>query len=67
MHLILFITTHMPLSLMRVIIKDNHGQCSALVMQSDIEMVLPIKVGGYTDFFCSMLHTRNYGFIFRGP
>jgi fumarylacetoacetase len=35
-----------------------------LVMQSDIEMVLPIKVGGYTDFFCSMLHTRNCGFIF---
>ncbi|RLM65675.1 hypothetical protein C2845_PM16G02330 [Panicum miliaceum] len=33
---------------------------------SDIEMVLPITVGGYTDFFCSVPDGRNCGFIFRG-
>jgi fumarylacetoacetase len=38
-----------------------------LVMQSDKEMVLPIMVGGYTNLFCSMHHTSNCGFIFRGP
>ena len=30
-------------------------------------MLLPIAIGDYTDFFCSMHHAKNCGTIFRGP
>ncbi|XP_021895255.1 fumarylacetoacetase [Carica papaya] len=32
-----------------------------------VEMVLPVEVGDYTDFFSSMHHAKNCGTIFRGP
>uniref|UniRef100_A0A0A9GW01 Fumarylacetoacetase n=1 Tax=Arundo donax TaxID=35708 RepID=A0A0A9GW01_ARUDO len=38
-----------------------------LVPMSNIEMLLLMTVGAYTDFFCSMHHAGNCGFIFRGP
>nr|CAB3445986.1 unnamed protein product [Digitaria exilis] len=50
------------------VLRDNGAlRKKCLVPMSDIEMVLPITVGGYTDFFCSVHHARNCGFIFRGP
>lgn len=50
------------------VLRDNKAlRNKCLVPMSDIEMVLPITVGGYTDFFCSVHHARNCGFIFRGP
>ncbi|AQK60067.1 Fumarylacetoacetase [Zea mays] len=50
------------------VLRDNEAlRNKCLVPMSDIEMVLPITVGGYTDFFCSVHHAMNCGFIFRGP
>ncbi|KAJ8749964.1 hypothetical protein K2173_013879 [Erythroxylum novogranatense] len=34
---------------------------------SKVEMVLPVVIGGYTDFFSSIYHKKNCGIIFRGP
>lgn len=33
----------------------------------DIEMLLPIQIGDYTDFYSSMEHARNVGMMFRDP
>lgn len=50
------------------VLRDNEAlRKSCLVPMSDAEMLLPITVGDYTDFFCSVHHARNCGFIFRGP
>ncbi|CAL5390340.1 unnamed protein product [Camellia sinensis] len=32
-----------------------------------VEMLVPIAIGDYTDFFSSMHHAKNCGTIFRGP
>ncbi|XP_024017841.1 fumarylacetoacetase [Morus notabilis] len=39
----------------------------ALVPLNKIELLLPIAIGDYTDFFSSMHHAKNCGTIFRGP
>uniref|UniRef100_A0A0E0CHA5 Fumarylacetoacetase n=1 Tax=Oryza meridionalis TaxID=40149 RepID=A0A0E0CHA5_9ORYZ len=50
------------------VLRDNEAlKKKCLVPMSDTEMLLPIMVGDYTDFFCSVHHARNCGFIFRGP
>jgi fumarylacetoacetase len=35
--------------------------------QSDITMQLPVKIGGYTDFYSSYHHAHNVGTMLRGP
>ncbi len=35
--------------------------------QSDVQMLLPIKVGDYTDFYSSLEHASNVGSMFRDP
>ncbi|WJX22915.1 fumarylacetoacetase [Trifolium repens] len=39
----------------------------SLVPVSQVELLLPVVVGDYTDFFSSLHHTKNCGLIFRGP
>jgi fumarylacetoacetase len=39
----------------------------ALIAQSEVQMHLPIKVGGYTDFYSSKEHATNVGSMFRDP
>ncbi|UKN03005.1 fumarylacetoacetase [Paracrocinitomix mangrovi] len=39
----------------------------ALYNQSDVIMMLPIKVGDYTDFYSSRDHATNVGTMFRDP
>lgn len=34
---------------------------------TEVEMLLPVKVGDYTDFYSSMEHARNVGAMFRDP
>lgn len=34
---------------------------------SDVEMMLPVKVGDYTDFYSSIDHATNVGKMFRDP
>lgn len=36
-----------------------------LVPQAEATMVLPVDVGDYTDFYCSIHHARNVGSMFR--
>lgn len=37
-----------------------------LMHQDKVQMLLPIAIGDYTDFFSSMHHAKNCGAIFRG-
>ena len=39
----------------------------ALVPQSEVEMLMPIRVPNYTDFYSSEDHARNVGSMFRDP
>nr|CAD1831383.1 unnamed protein product [Ananas comosus var. bracteatus] len=50
------------------VLRDNatlREKC--LLPMSEVEMLLPIVIGDYTDFFSSMYHAKNCGTIFRGP
>lgn len=49
-------------------LRDNANlREKALLLMSEVEMLLPVLIGDYTDFFSSMHHTKNCGTIFRGP
>ena len=39
---------------------------AAVVAQSDVEMLMPIEVGGFVDFYASKEHATNVGTMFRG-
>jgi fumarylacetoacetase len=38
-----------------------------LIPSGEIEMMMPIKVGDYTDFYSSIEHATNVGIMFRDP
>lgn len=38
-----------------------------LIPQRDVEMLMPVKVPNYTDFYSSETHAFNVGSMFRGP
>ncbi|CAH9093483.1 unnamed protein product [Cuscuta epithymum] len=49
-------------------LRDNASlRHKALIPMDKVEMVLPVAIGDYTDFFSSMHHAKNCGTIFRGP
>ncbi|XP_054802449.1 fumarylacetoacetase [Prosopis cineraria] len=49
-------------------LRDNAAlRQKSLVPMNRVELLLPIAIGDYTDFFCSLHHTKNCGIIFRGP
>ncbi len=39
---------------------------AALVPQRDVELLLPVEIGDYTDFYSSRDHATNVGIMFRG-
>jgi fumarylacetoacetase len=39
----------------------------ALVPMSEVEMLLPVEIGDYTDFYSSREHASNVGTMLRGP
>lgn len=39
----------------------------ALVQRKEVEMLLPVKIGNYTDFYSSEEHAFNVGSMFRDP
>jgi fumarylacetoacetase len=48
-------------------IQDNADlRARALVPQADVQMVLPARIGDYTDFYSSRDHATNVGIMFRG-
>ncbi len=49
-------------------LRDNATlRSEALIAQSDATMLLPVSIGGYTDFFSSKEHATNLGNMFRDP
>lgn len=49
-------------------LKDNATvRSKALVKQSDAEMLMPVFVPNYTDFYSSKEHATNVGIMFRDP
>lgn len=44
--------------------KELREKC--LVKQKDVNMVLPVRIGDYTDFYSSIYHATNVGIMFRG-
>lgn len=50
------------------VLRDDAAlRSQALVLQSEVHMHLPIRVGGYTDFYSSKEHATNVGSMFRDP
>ncbi len=49
-------------------LRDNESlRERAITPQSEVEMMLPVQIGDYTDFYSSEQHARNVGTMFRGP
>jgi fumarylacetoacetase len=49
-------------------LRDNAAlRQKSLLPVNKVEMLVPIAIGDYTDFFSSMHHAKNCGTIFRGP
>ncbi|MBI1267014.1 MAG: fumarylacetoacetase [Cryomorphaceae bacterium] len=46
--------------------KEHHVN-QVLVKMSDAQMLLPVEIGDYTDFYSSIEHARNVGMMFRDP
>jgi fumarylacetoacetase len=46
--------------------KEHHVQQSLVPMDS-VEMLMPVEVGDYTDFYSSIEHATNVGTMFRDP
>ena len=44
---------------------DREAVARHLVSQADVEMLLPARVGDYTDFYASVFHATNVGKLFR--
>lgn len=38
-----------------------------LIPLNEVELVMPVNIGDYTDFYCSRNHAYNVGVMFRGP
>lgn len=56
------------LSAAEPILRDNTSlRQKALLPMDKVQMLLPIAIGDYTDFFASKHHAKNCGLIFRGP
>ncbi len=49
-------------------LRDNAAlRARALVPMAEVEMLLPVEIGDYTDFYSSRHHASNVGAMLRGP
>ncbi|WP_373399552.1 fumarylacetoacetase [Algoriphagus halophilus] len=48
-------------------LRDHSVRGKVMVNRKEAEMLLPVKIGDYTDFYSSMEHATNVGKIFRDP
>jgi len=56
------------LSLENPKLRDDSGlRDQVFKLREDIEMMLPVKIGDYTDFYSSEQHAKNVGSMFRDP
>ncbi len=50
------------------VLRDNKDHREALIFAIDeVEMLLPVQIGDYTDFYSSKEHATNVGSMFRDP
>lgn len=54
-------------SLENAVNKDNKKIKAALYPINEVEMLMPVRVGDYTDFYSSEQHAYNVGCMFRDP
>jgi fumarylacetoacetase len=58
-------------SAVRAVIRDvllaDEPRERCLVKQADVRMLLPVRIGEYTDFYSSKEHATNVGAMLRGP
>ena len=49
-------------------LRDNlELQAEILFRHDEVQMLMPVKVGDYTDFYSSLEHATNVGIMFRDP
>lgn len=48
-------------------LRNHEVADKALIKQSEAEMLMPVEVGDYTDFYSSIDHATNVGTMFRDP
>jgi fumarylacetoacetase len=49
-------------------LRDNkEAQSKVLHYQSNVQMLMPVRIGDYTDFYSSIDHATNVGTMFRDP
>ncbi|WP_210416847.1 fumarylacetoacetase [Echinicola soli] len=48
-------------------LKDHRARGKVMVNRKEAVMLMPVKVGDYTDFYSSKEHATNVGTMFRGP
>ena len=48
-------------------LRDHSARGKVMVNRKEAEMLLPVEIGDYTDFYSSMEHATNVGKIFRDP
>ena len=49
-------------------LRDNpEAQKKVLIPIGEVQMMLPVRIGDYTDFYSSMDHATNMGKMFRDP
>jgi fumarylacetoacetase len=49
------------------LVQHQHHAEAVLLNQADVEMMMPVKIGDYTDFYSSIEHATNVGTMFRDP
>jgi fumarylacetoacetase len=47
--------------------KNGHHVDQILIAASSVEMLMPVQIGDYTDFYSSREHATNVGTMFRDP
>jgi fumarylacetoacetase len=48
-------------------LKEHQCRGKAMVNRKEAEVLMPVKVGDYTDFYSSIEHATNVGTMFRDP
>jgi fumarylacetoacetase len=48
-------------------LRDHAVRGKVMVTRKEAEMLLPVKIGDYTDFYSSIEHATNVGKMFRDP
>lgn len=64
------VTNKVRLDVQQLLTDDNSplkDRPEMLVLQSDVQMHLPVHIGDYTDFYSSIEHATNVGKMFRDP